>query len=405
MDFGGGVTVFNLLIIIILTFFLPSCTSVKSAPVSYSQIQKNPVETFKLIIVDENAQPLNGVKIAYKLFKSHDLAKEGSYITKADGKMIIKADSILSQLLFTVEKDGFIPLRGALSSTFDNTDNIKTITMAKLKSAKLKPREMFDKAQFDFSISQLSPNYKGDDIEKVYNRVVNDMDNNVSEQVGSSNKTIYNFVLPGKKLKIIGKLKYDFESKSAKVMFNFSYMFEEGHLGKQVWNIIDLKMADNKKSSYLASNVFGATVKVKRYTGVDYGISVQNSNDIRSISKKNKQPYNLIKTDTPSVFIREPLKPFNMEKRLDQTAEEMSHIFIKFKASSELARLSLEDISILFVCKLKKPLIITGRSGHDATISHPTAMYIINKCIIVEVLDIWVFNTKSGEIYHKQPII
>lgn len=255
---------------------------------------------------------------------------------------------------------------------------------------------------FNLNKDKFARNYIGDDIEEIYDEISEAISTNSLDSGFANN--IYAFKLNegtiGKYN--LNKLNYDFNSKSLKILLEFSTVYIHDREYK-LDNIFKIKKGNIKKiDSFVGTNVYGARVKVEKIKGADYNITVANKGRLLSLftQKTGSRKYAI---QTNPLDIRPPEKPGG--NLYEKTAERFSDIMIHVQMPANLAARVENDIGILFICKPKKPMVAVGEWSHDPTFSHPFSANIIQNCLNVEVLQIWVYNIKTGEIYHKQPVI
>lgn len=255
---------------------------------------------------------------------------------------------------------------------------------------------------FNLNKDKFARNYKGDDIEEIFDEISGAISTNSLDSEFADN--IYAFKLNegtiGKYN--LNKSNYDFSSKSLKILLKFSTVYIHGGEYK-LDNVFKIKKGNIKKmGSFVGTNVYGARVKVEKIKGADYNITVANKERLLSLftQKTGSGEYAI---QTNPLDIRPPEKPGG--NLYERTVERSSDFMILVQMPPNLAAIVEKDIGILFICKAKKPMIAVGKWSHDPTFSHPYSANIIENCLNVEVLQIWVYNIKTGEIYHKQPVI
>jgi len=255
---------------------------------------------------------------------------------------------------------------------------------------------------FNFNKDKFVRNYKGDDIEIIFDEISGGISTDSLDSGFSNN--IYAFKLNESTIGKynLNKLNYDFNSKSLKILLQFSTVYIHGGDYK-LDNVFKIKRGNIQKSgSFVGTNIYGARIKIEKIKGADYNITVANKERLLSLStqKTESRKYTI---QTNPLEIRPPEKPGG--NLYEKTAERFSDFMIRVQMPPNLAARVENDIGIMFICKPKKPMIAVGEWSHDPTFSHPFSANIIQNCVNVKVLQIWVYNIKTGEIYHKQPVM
>jgi hypothetical protein len=125
-------------------------------------------------------------------------------------------------------------------------------------------------------------------------------------------------------------------------------------------DIIDIKSAGEKVSTYIGTNAFGAKTVIKKYTGDLYGLA----------PKEKKY----------SISIR--IKPAEAKKYKNR-------------------------LKVLLICKaskndkLNRPAF-TGLQYFPPTFNTPIEMHYVAKIINVEILELWIYDYNTGKILGKQ---
>ena len=154
-----------------------------------------------------------------------------------------------------------------------------------------------------------------------------------------------------------------------------------------------IKNIDKGSRSYIGSNAFGATREVTSYRAAQYGLALVNQQEFGS-SRHDDNRYNI---KTPLTSVRE--------------------VSIAIQIPPDKARALKDNIGVLLLCKpslYKSDAKIKLRVGNDlifentfyseATIDSPTSLSYDRKYINVEVLSIWVYDIRTGEILSKKQL-
>lgn len=211
----------------------------------------------------------------------------------------------------------------------------------------------------------LPPNYKGDDFQKVYSRFFKTIfGKNEFEKTADYKKKmqainqneIYAFQIAEKDSL---QIEYDADEEMLRVKIDAIYVTEITPITKFI-DFIVLTTKNKKASSYVGQNAFGAKTLIKKHEGDKYGVRiVSNSQSSYSISLG--------------------LSPNEAKKQKN-------------------------NISALIICKpyiADDTLAFVGGYYNEATFSNPIEISYTASGINIELLEIWLYNFKTGGILHK----
>ena len=234
-------------------------------------------------------------------------------------------------------------------------------------------------ASFNTDISVLPKGYKGDDIVSIYNFLSNKYpkkdefetkeayESRISSNISN---VVFSFVRDR-----VDKYRFSWNSDYLKYspeteMMTIDIPTNPSSSVHNNINIIKIKRTNEKTKGSIGQNAFGAKVSVSLYTGMDYGIYPEGG------YKK-----------------------------------------ITFRVKPEEGRVLKQDYGLLLICKISpnmktiypfqdtemipKEIIGVGREGKSPTIDSSYELMFRNYFISVRVMEIWVFNKKTGYIYFK----
>ena len=243
---------------------------------------------------------------------------------------------------------------------------------------KKKPRKSSDAKilkGFNPDVEKLPANFKGTDIVKLCQLLekIKPEEKSEFETTEEYNKRaklaipedIYAFVAEGEDEEETIKIMYSADESLLRIMVAASICFSDMPRSHLI-----LKTIEKAPVSYRAQNAFGATTKVRQYGRLEYGIALHTMwNDY----------------DTQ----------FN----------------VNIKMSPEEAKRKKKDIRALVLCKLKPwhndfwhsdDLLSYSSNYSQATFSHPTARFTDRTFVNAEILALWVYNFRTGEIIVKK---
>lgn len=253
---------------------------------------------------------------------------------------------------------------------------------------------------FDINAEKLPPNYKGTNIVKLYSSLAKkaplkkkefettaEYERKIAEAVTDD---IYAFKIEaaGTGLRGLKVHPYDADSQTLKIDLETEYLSKSTLEDYRASLIV--KTLDKSSSSYIGSNAFGATRLVSKYRETQYGIALVNQQDFGK--SRYDDAFSKIKTIMTSV------REINM----------------KIEIPIDKAKTLKNNIGVLLLCKpapYKSNAIISDNQGNDlifenyyysgATIDSPSVESYDRKYINVEVLAIWVYDIRTGEVLLK----
>jgi hypothetical protein len=205
--------------------------------------------------------------------------------------------------------------------------------------------------------TKLSPNYKGNNIEQVFRQLLT----KYPEKGKFETTSEYENKVSSINLNEIYAFQIDYPNTT-----NFKYDPDDEilTLNLKTRSIDDadsiiIKAVGNKVSSYVGTNAFGAKTVIKKYTGVLYGLIPQ-----KEILSNNIN-----------------IKPAEAKKHLN-------------------------TLKVLLICKAFSPYILkppafTGAYYDGPTFSDPIEIDYVAKIINVEILELWIYDYKTGKILEK----
>ena len=256
---------------------------------------------------------------------------------------------------------------------------------------------------FDISQDRLPPGYNGADIAALYSYLIKkaplkkdefetkeEYENKV---LGAVPNDIYAFNIKESTSSLSGlNIKpYDSDKKQYQVVLKTEYLSEYTHKDYRASFI--LKTVNKRARSYIGSNAFGATREVSDYSATQYGIALTNEQNF-GVNHYSPSSYGL-----KSVLDSIRILNINIEVPIDR------------------ARSLKNNIGVLLLCKPSlyksdkandlgkgNQLIFETYNSSRATIDSPTSHFYERMYINVEVLAIWVYDIRTGEVLSKNPI-
>lgn len=243
---------------------------------------------------------------------------------------------------------------------------------------------------FNINSNQLPANYKGSDIVRLYKSYLNKISLTKDEYETSAQyeKRISDVVTDE-----IYAFKLDLRSMLLTEAYNadeqkmdITFIAESVDKSNMRAAFI-IKEIDKGSDSYIGTNAFGAIQKVTQYRGLQYGIAL-----VDKIGRGRES--------------------FLSDHAFKKTTFE-------FNILPEKAKMLKNNIGVLLVCvpSLYKSsinrdlrfkgndLIFTTSYYSEATFDNPTSLSYDRKFVNAEVLAVWVYNIKTGEIVFKKQII
>lgn len=245
---------------------------------------------------------------------------------------------------------------------------------------------------FDINTEKLPPAYKGNDIAKLYSDFVKraPLEREEFETTAEYEKkivsvlpdAIYAFKLDTDYSDYAKIHPYDADANKFKIELSTHalslYTFED-----QRASIIIVHKLHKSSDSYIGSNAFGATRLVESYEGLQYGIALVNQNNFG-----NQSSY-IGGYRTTNTEIDIPL---------DKAKQLKGNIGILLLCKSSLHRSN---------AKMKyrgNDFIFEKKYSVGATINSPTSLSYEQKFLNVEVLAIWIYDFRTGEIILKKQL-
>ncbi len=258
-------------------------------------------------------------------------------------------------------------------------------------------RPAYDSKPFNANLESLPPQYLGNDIERIFDALYDRKDISGKGEYEATEQ--YRLRLNTERLSpIIGGLnvesifafrleevatKYDADNQLLNIFF-VPAVIEEG-VDKSVENYekygrttndniraVDIKSKESREK-YIGSNAFGVRKEITRFFNEDYKLSITNWKkfiDRRYIEPKAEMPANI-----PIVFGL-PMPP-------------------------ETAIANRNNLTVLLICKLVEPNFFAYGENHLPTIDSPTEQHAQYLYLNVKLLEYWIFDKFSGEIYFK----
>lgn len=213
---------------------------------------------------------------------------------------------------------------------------------------------------------KLPPAYKGHDFKKIFSRLSAVSKNEFEKTVDYEKRLkainledVYALRIFDKDLGLNVAVVYDPDSERFNVKINTSVIFAGQH-NFPISSFVALKTT-HKFSSYIGTNAFGATKEILKDEGAKEGVRIVN-NDLSSR--------------------------------------------ISFSMSTKDAKKYKNNVDILLICKPyideNNVLSFTGIQSKEPTFDSPIETSYFISGINVELLEIWVYDFKTGKILHKE---
>jgi hypothetical protein len=273
---------------------------------------------------------------------------------------------------------------GFLYSQFHEKENNDTLKSYIELRQELKP------VSIDLAIDQLPKNYKGDDIVNAYTKLQNmfppkDEFETTSQYVDRLNssakdveRNVYAFKYQENEYALFyRKPKYKADEECLEISLVLEWMhilrFGEKYDRDVNWDEIKgIRIKNIKEKEYFSkeSNLYGVTVNVKTTIGKTFEVAVVNYECFN-----DRYQYKINLKNLPA----------------------------------QKAREAVDNIGVLLICRPKRPskmenLIANGPDFREAKIDNPFRHKYRIYYLYVELLGIWVYNFKTGEIYDKLKI-
>lgn len=282
-------------------------------------------------------------------------------------------------------------------------DNSAVAKEKKASTKQKKKAEVVDTSPpvpFDINAEKLPPNYKGTDITRLYSlfakkaplkkeefETTAEYEKKIADSVSDD---IYAFKIDkGLGLRGLRITSYDADSQNFQITLETEWLSK--HTVKDYRASLIVKTIGKGSRSYIGSNAFGATREVTDFSATQYGLALVNQQNFGSSSYDDNK-YN-IKTALTSI----------------------RKVNLVIQIPPDKARTLKDNIGVLLLCKpaLYKPnieelfknkgndLIFESYDSSQATIDSPTSHLYERKYINVEILAIWIYDIRTGEVLSK----
>ena len=276
------------------------------------------------------------------------------------------------------------------NSSEKNSKETKEITTSvEIKKENTDPISVtYETTPIDITATQLSQNYKGHDPEEFFrnasgiNQQLQKGEFENTEQFKKRVKSLQQFPPFIKTLNNNAEfafrvISYNPSYDADLQEFTFYFLVNSGIFDLRKYDshkepsyesavVLELKTLDENKNSYEASNAFGATVQAdmtsKTIIGIILGGALQHPKELKVSS-----------------YLTE----------------------LKVNISSDKAKDVKENINILLIFKPKIPIIEHMTKARSATIDFPHAELTQLNLMVGDIIGVWLYNYKSGEIYKK----
>ncbi|PYV75554.1 MAG: hypothetical protein DMG96_16780 [Acidobacteria bacterium] len=258
--------------------------------------------------------------------------------------------------------------------------------VAQTPTAGLQKNEAEGRATFDQTTGSLPPRFQGDDPNRIANRFSNITKSEFEttaqfeqrKRAAAPSGDLV-FVIPRAAFdtKTGWEVKYDADAQKLRIIVCFY-----GHVQDDTqrrFNTLELVSEAYSAGEHLATNAFGAVTEVSSSVGHQYGIAV--SPDHWLFEKHIMENGHKFEADNPFDL---PLYRLNVSMPAEQAAA------LK------------PNLSLLFVCRLTEPRLISHLGGHEATLSAPYETVISSEYFPVEVKQVWVYDLSSGKVLQKR---
>ncbi|TCL74184.1 hypothetical protein EDC14_1004122 [Hydrogenispora ethanolica] len=230
----------------------------------------------------------------------------------------------------------------------------------------------YDSQPFNNHVEKLPPNYLGHDIIKLYDDLNKQFPKKdefetsaayIKRLQAANYNNLYAFNIENES----SEYNADLQRFETKILVSSAMDLDDSSIER--FPVITTRTIHRETTTYTASNAYGASVQVKKYSGKEYGIGLTNKNDLK------------------------------MEKY-------DSYFRTSFQVAPEKARTLKTNLGILLLCKLN----IAGQGPSyvfrsffygKPTIDKPTEFSYSQCFIFAEVHEIWIYNFATGEIFKK----
>jgi hypothetical protein len=280
--------------------------------------------------------------------------------------------------------------------------NIAVAKEKKSSTKQKKKTEVVDTTplvSFDINAEKLPPNYKGIDIARLYSLLAKkaplkkeefettaEYEKKIADAVPGD---VYAFKIDaGSGLHGLRVSPYDADTQKFQITLETEWLSKYTFEDYRASFIV--RTLDKGSHSYIGANAFGATREVTSFSATQYGLALVNQQDFGS-SRHDDNKYNI---KTPLTSIRE--------------------VSIAIQIPPDKARTLKDNIGVLLICKptlYKSDAELSLRKGNDiifenydssqATIDSPTSHLYERKYINVEILAIWTYDIRTGEVISR----
>lgn len=159
-----------------------------------------------------------------------------------------------------------------------------------------------------------------------------------------------------------------------------------------LWDIVN-----NNRSSYVGTNAYGAKVNVERNMADFYEISFANYGEFLTEKYLDETTRKLLEEE------KEMYKQHGLTESV-RGSDFLSKLGFSFtlKMVPDVAKRAKENLRLLLVCKLADPPVIEGSSYSKPTFDRPRESFFQIHNLNTELLEVWIFNASTGEVYDKQ---
>lgn len=303
-------------------------------------------------------------------------------------------------------------LVGCISTGFSYAKEKKPTKKA---SQKMK-QTTYDTMPFDLSVTKLPPGYKGHAIEKLYHKLEHEFPQKTEFETQEvytkrmksfETNQLYAFTIE-KSAQSCLESHYNAEKQTLGVSFMMGKYFGNESLYDNVITTVETKSINERGGKYIGSNAYGARAVVEKRKRLEYGIAFSN---VQLVNDKNLKlndipAFSLMKQgNPPSYGIQEGDNYVIRGSNIYEIRGYKTDITI----SPDDAKSLKENLGILLICTPKvsknSKLFYKIEKYKRATFDSPDEITILEHVIFTKVLEIWVYNNKTGQIFAKQKII